>query len=142
MTLKSYSPANMTISGDAQLITSWESVDVEYDDDRWKFSNAATGEVTRIRQESLLGTIRIVLPQTTTDNDSVNSLTTEQDSVGIGPVPPTIALNLKDNWGNSVHTISEATLIKKPKAEFSKDPKDREWVFKGELNNHKVGGNE
>ena len=141
MALKSYSPRNVTISGDSELLTSWQSATVEYDEDRWGFSEAATGEVTRTRHEGKLGTITIVLPQTSTDNEAVNTLTLEQDATEVGDIPPTIALTIKDNWGTSLHSIPEATLVKKPSCEFSMDPSDREWVFKGEIDNHTVGGN-
>jgi len=141
MALKSYSPKNVSISGDAELITSWQNVSVEYDEDRWGFTEATTGEVTRTRHEGKLGTISITLPQTTTDNEAMNSLVAEQDAVEVGAIPPTIALTIKDNWGNSIHVMPEATLVKKPSCEFSTDPNDREWVFKGELENHTVGGN-
>lgn len=142
MTLKSYSPKNVTISGDASLITSWQSCTVEYQEDRWNFTEATTGEVTRSRHEGKLGTLTIVLPQTTTDNESVNSLVSEQDAVEVGIIPPTIALTVKDNWGRSIHSIPQATLVKKPSCEFSADPSDREWMFRGELDNHTVGGND
>ena len=142
MGLRSYSPKNVTVSGDAELITSWQSATVEYDEDRWGFTEATTGEVTRTRHEGKLGTITLVLPQTTTDNGAVNELTLEQDTVEIGAVTPTIALTINDNWGNSLHSIPEATLVKKPSCEFSADPSDREWIFKGELDNHTIGGND
>lgn len=141
MTLKSYSPKNVTVSGDSETIVSWESVGVEYDEDRWKFQEAATGEVTRTRHEGKLGTITFVFPQTSNDNDVLNSLVAEQDATELGDIPPTISLLVKDNWGNSLHSMPQATLLKKPKSDYESDPTDREWVFKGELENHTVGGN-
>jgi len=142
MTLKSYSPKNVSVSGDAELIDTWNSVSVDYDNDRWGMSEATTGELTRTRHEGKLGTITLELPQTTTNNSTLNSMVAEQDAVSIGPIPGTISMTIKDNWGRSLHTIAKATLMKKPTCDFSNDPSDRSWVFKGELDNHKIGGND
>ena len=81
------------------------------------------------------------MPQTTTDNAILNKMTADQDETLSSMIPSTIAFLIKDNWGYSIHGMAEATLVKKPKAEYSKDPNDRIWVFKGELTNHKVQGN-
>lgn len=141
MTLKSYSLVNVATSADGELIKSHNGVEVEYQEDRWKFSEAATGEVTRARSDGRLGTITIKNPQTSMDNSKLDDLIAEQDAIGVGAIPKTVSLQIKDNWGKSLHSMPQATLVKKPKADYSKDPTDRVWVFKGELTNHTVGGN-
>ena len=140
MVLKSYSPKNVICTNDEGPIQHWDELTVEYEEDRWDFSAAATGEATRTRNESKLGTITLKLPQTSTGNSELDHLTEAHDRVIVGPIPETTALTVKDQWGKSLHYMAEATLIKKPSCNYAKDPGDREWVFKGELTNHIVRG--
>lgn len=141
MTVKSYSPKNVVCTANASIIQAFNNVDVDLDEERWKFSAATTGQVTRTRNESRLGTITFTFPQTTSDNEVLDNMTTEHDSTTLGNPPAFVKIQIKDNWGKSLHTMPQATLVKKPKAEYGDDVTDREWQFKGEIIDHTVGGN-
>ena len=139
--LLSYSPKNAIAVIDAIPVPTWNSIEIDLSEDRWNFSAAATGEVTRARNESLLVTCTFTLPQTTAVNKKLSDLTAAQQAVDIGPKPDTFELQIKDLWGNSLHTITECTLTKPPKSTYSKDPDTRIWAFTGLIDKNVIGGN-
>ena len=134
MTLRSYSPSNVIVFVEGRAITTFDKVDVEYDDDRWSMSTSATGHTTRTRNESILGKISLDIPQTSIDTDSLMDVTSEQRVAGVvGLIPNKLTITIKDNWGQSMYTMTGGTLIKPQGSSFSKDPNNRTWEFSGLL---------
>lgn len=133
MSVKTYDPSLVSIIIGGSIIKSWNTVRVTRDNDRWKFSEGTSGEITRTKNASLLGTITIVLPQGSADNATLSAY----EAAG-----SLIACAVLDKSGTSVHSMPEGTITKIPEAEYAEDATDREWVIKGEIvDPHVVGGN-
>lgn len=138
MAVKSYSPGNSILTINGIVVKSWKSVDVEYQDDSWEFDAATSdGEITRTRIESNLGKMTVVLPQASSDNDIIDDL--ERAAAISNAIPAFINIQLKDNWGRSVHTISEGTIAKRAKGTYEKSATTREWIVTGELDSEVKG---
>ncbi len=139
MELRSYSPSNVIVTiasaSDGQgTIATFDKVDVEYNEERWGFETSATGHITRTRRESVLGKISIDVPQTSVDNDVIMDMSITQLVAGeVGPIPTKFTLSITDNWGQSMYTMTDATLVQPQGSSFSKDPNNRTWEFQGKL---------
>jgi hypothetical protein len=133
MGVKTYDPMQVSIIIGGSIIKSWDQVVVSRDNDRWNFSEGTSGEVTRTRNASRLGSIKIVLPQASADNAVLSAF----EVVG-----SLIACSVLDKGGLSVHVMPEGTVTRIPDAEYSKEATQREWIVKGELiDPNTVGGN-
>jgi len=133
MGLKDYIPGEMSVVVGTAIVNDWESLDVEYDDDFWKFSQGSGGEITRTKNSSRLGTITVELPQTQEANLILSTAAEGND---------TINCSIVDINGNSVHVITKATVLRKPNSPYSKDESStREWKLKGSLDINVIGGN-
>lgn len=143
MSSKNYAPGAVVVNINGTQLVSWNNVNADYNEDRWTPSSATTGETTQTRNESKLGTITITLPQTSADNKVLDNLLAEQNKVaadaGSTTEPDFVNVSVTDLWGKNLHDSSEARMVKKPKAEYGKEPTDKEWAFVGDLDNAKNG---
>jgi len=130
--MKTYSPKEVSIIVGTLIVSNFESVSVELDEDEWSFVAGADGELTRIENANKLGTATLVLKQSAESNDALSGL-----AVTGGTFPFVVA----DKSGKSLHVMPEATIAKRPMAEYGKEASDREWTIKGKLSIHNIGGN-
>lgn len=136
---RTYSPKDVSVVVDGFKIDTFQSVTVDFAEDRISHNAAATGESTRVINANNLGTITLVLPQTSVKNselmDVYNSILAEYAAGKFAPV------KIKDKLGNSAHAIMQASIKKVPASPYEKDSADRTWVIEGDLTEHEVRGN-
>lgn len=133
MGVRTYDMNLVSVIIGGSIIKSWNTVKVARDNDRWSFSEGSTGEITRTRNSSLLGTITLTLPQASADNATLSAFETA------GTLIPCLIM---DKGGPSIHTMPEGTVVKMPDAEYGKESGEREWTIKGEIiDPHVIGGN-
>jgi hypothetical protein len=133
MGVKTYDPSQVSVIIGGSIIKSWETVKAGRDNDRFKFTEGTSGEVTRTKNASLMGTITLTLPQASADNATLSAFEVA------GTLIPCMVV---DKGGTSLHTMPEGTIVKVPDAEYGKDAGTREWIIKGEITDPSiVGGN-
>jgi len=133
MGTKTYDPSLVSVIIGGSIIKSWEAVKAGRDNDKYKFTERTSREVTRTKNASLLGTITLTLPQASQDNATLSAFEVA------GALIPCMIM---DKGGTSLHTMPEGTVVKMPDAEYGKDSGSREWTIKGELIEPSiVGGN-
>jgi len=144
MSLKSYSPKTVLVKIN-QRISTFTKVDVEYDEARWNFTTAATGEPTRTQNASKLGKITLSLPQTSEDNETLSALVDDVAYIGADDgattIPATIQVTIEDLWGNSRYVMPKGTVLQRKGSSFGADPNDRDWEIQGDITVFETGGN-
>lgn len=139
--VKTYSPTDVSITvGGKYKIDVFNSVAVATAEARLSHKAASTGQLTRTINANKLGTITLVLPQTTVKNAELLAefkrvLSNYSNATGF------TSIDVKDNLGQSIHRIIQASITKVPDANYDKDATDRTWVFEGGLFGHDVKGN-
>ena len=119
MAVKSYSPKNAILTINGQIVKSWKSVKAEFEEESWEFdTSTSNGEVSRARIENDLGKFTIVLPQVSSDNDIIDDL--EKAAAVSEGIHAFVEVQLKDNWGQSLHTMAEGTVSKRASGDFEK----------------------
>lgn len=133
MATKTYDPSQVSVIVGGTIVTNWEKVSVEYDEEKWKFQAGSSGEVTRTKNSNPIGAINIELAQTSSDNAAFS---------GYAGSDALIPIVIQDGGGTSLHSMTEGTCVTVPTAEYAKDDAGtREWTFKGALATHFIGGN-
>ena len=129
---KTYAPGEVSVVIGGSIINSWNSVTVARNEDKNFASVGTQGEVTRTVNASNLGTITLVLPQSSADNAilSAKEVANGIESIGI-----------MDKSGNSIHTMPEGFITTVAEAGYEKELTEREWVFMGDLPVNIIGGN-
>lgn len=131
MAVKSYSPGNVIVVIGPFILKSWEEIEVEYDEDKWKFETGIYDETTRLKNGSSLGTIKITMKQTSVGNTINTGLyALISDTIDLAGVIPVF---VHDFWNKPLHVMTTASIVKMPKATYSKRVSERVWTFKGEL---------
>ena len=130
--LKTYAPGEVSVVIGGSIINSWNSVTVARNEDKNFPSVGTQGEVTRTVNASNLGTITLVLPQSSADNAvlSAKEVANGIESIGI-----------MDKSGDSIHTMPEGFITTVAEAGYEKELTEREWVFQGDLPVNIIGGN-
>ena len=129
---KTYNPGEVSLVIGGSIINSWNSITVARNEDK-NFATVGTqGEVTRTVNVSNLGTITVVLPQSSADNAilSAKEIANGIESIGV-----------MDKSGDSIATMPEGFITTVAESEFGKESGEREWVFMGDLPVYVVGGN-
>jgi hypothetical protein len=89
------------------------------------------GEITRVKSQNRIGTIKITLQQASPLNDYFSSLATSDELSNGGVVP----ILVTDKNGTTVIQAGKAWVKKKPNATFADAAENREWIFEsGSLN--------
>lgn len=100
-------------------------VEVDRAEDAFKLVAGATGDVTRVRNRKINGSVTVTLQAESPTNDLL-SAQAELDRIfgtGFGPL-------LVKNINGTTICMAEIAWIKKPaKVEYSDDASNREWVF-------------
>ena len=131
MSLKTYDPSEMSIIIGGSIINSWNTVNVELDEDEQAASTGTSGEHTRTINPNNMGTLTLTLPQSSADNAKLQALATSKQI---------FSTMVMDKNGNDVHVMAEAFISKRPPAEYGKEHGEREWIIKGGLSTNLVAG--
>ena len=132
MPLKTYDPKEVNAIIGGQILGSWNSITVAREEDENFMSVGTSGEATRTKNANNLGTITVVLPQTSADNAILTGL-----AVGGG----VFSAMIQDKSGASVHVMAEAVIGKRPESEYGKESGEREWTIMGSLSTDLPNGN-
>jgi len=131
--VKTYDPSQGSLIVGGSIIASWREVSVARDEDGFTFDvDTSSGEATRTKNASKLGTFTVTLPQASGDNATLSALEVTDALV---------AVMFKDNSGNSLHVMPFGTIVKGADAGYAKEAGDREWTIRGNLDVHLNGGN-
>lgn len=129
--METYSPKQVSIIVGSHIVTNWEEVTVEKDEDDNLFSAGADGEVAVTENANELGMITIKTKQTSKSNLVLSAL-------GKGTVVP---ITIVDKSGKSLHVIPLSKRVKFPGSTYGKEAGEREWAYRGSLEINISGGN-
>lgn len=128
---KSYSPGEVSLIIGGSIIN-FDGVTVSRNEDKNTLTVGTQGEVTRTKNLSNLGTIVVLLPQSSIDNATLSA---QEIANGI------LSISVIDKGGTSVAVMPEGVITGMPESEFSKEHVQREWTFQGDLPVYVIGGN-
>lgn len=133
MSVKTYDPSEVAIIIGGSIISSWNSITIAREEDGWTFSTGTSGEVTRTKNLNKMGTLTLLLPQTSADNAVLSAFQIAEN---------VLACSVIDKSGTSIGLMPEGTVVKVPDSEFAKESGEREYQIKGDLVEFIAGGNE
>lgn len=128
---KTYSPADVSVIIGGSIIK-FNTVTVKKNEPLNFMTEGTHGEVTRTKNGSKLGTVTVVLPQSSSDNATLSAKAI---------VNGVESILVKDNSGASVATLPSAVFTELPESEFAKEHGERAWEFQGSMPLYVVGGN-
>jgi hypothetical protein len=128
---KTYSPGDGSLIIGGSIIK-FDSVTIAKNEPKNFMTEGTQGEVTRTKNLSTLGTITVVLPQSSSDNAILSA---KAIANGIE------SILFKDNLGASLATMPEGVFTELPDSEFAKEHGDRSWEFQGSMPIYIIGGN-
>ncbi len=130
--MKTYDPSEVSIILAGSIIKSWISVSAERDEEAFMMTTGTGGESTRTKNANKMGVITLVLPQASVDNAVLTTLWNAGTQISVA---------VTDKSGVSLHVIPEATVTKSPDAAYGKEAGEYEWLIRGNLSVHVLGGN-
>jgi hypothetical protein len=122
--MKTYSPEDVSVIVDGNILTRWVSVSVERDEDAYAFEPSTSGGGTRTKNSNKAGKFTIVLQQTSESNGPLSDLAESGD---IFPVV------IKDNSGTSKHSTAAGYMVKHAVAAYGKEIGEREYIIQCEV---------
>ena len=129
---KTYNPKEVSLIIGGHIVNSWNTATPVRDEDGFTFATGTTGESSRAKNANKMGTITIVLPQTSGDNDALSAFELA------GALIPCM---LVDKSGTTIISMAQGTVVKQADAEFGKELAEREWTIKGDIDVILIGGN-
>lgn len=127
MSIKTYSPGDVTLSVGGNLIAGYADgtfIVMEREVDAMTKVVGADGEVSRTRSANFSGMVTLTLKQTADSNRVLGSYLLLDEGDGSG----TFDVMLMDNLGNKMFA-AEGWCRKGPNEEFSSEQTNREWVI-------------
>ena len=122
--MKNYDPEQISVVIGGSIIKNWNTIVVEFDEERWTFKSGTKGEVTRAKNLNKLGRIGITMDISSDDNDTLSAFFVS-DAVVTGFV--------KDNNGTTIFTMPEGTVAGAPSTSLEKETTEREWNVRGKI---------
>ena len=129
---KTYDPSQVSVIIGGSIIKSWNTVTAARDEENFMMTVGTQGEATRTKNANKMGVITLVLPQASVDNLILT---------GFFNLGTQISVSITDKSGVSLHVIPEATVTKSPDASYGKEAGEYEWLIRGNLSVHVLGGN-
>lgn len=130
--MKTYDPSQVSIILAGSIIKSWISVSAERDEEAFMMTTGTGGESTRTKNANKMGVITLTLPQASADNLVLSTLWNAGTQ---------FSASITDKSGVSLSVISEATVTKAPPGAYGKEAGELEWLIRGDLSVHVLGGN-
>ncbi len=140
MSIPTYDPGAIIIIFLGIKITGFADgtfVEIERDEDAYKKTVGAGGEVARTRSRNLSGKATFTLMGSSFCNDLLSAAAILDESLGSGVGP----ILIKDLNGTTLIHGANAWIQKVPKVPFGKELTDREWVIDIDAVEFLVGGN-
>lgn len=129
---KTYNPKEVSVIVGGHIVNSWNTATIAREEDGFFFATGTTGESSRAKNANKMGTLTIVLPQTSVDNDALSALELS------GALVP---CSIIDKSGTTLAVMPQGTVLKQADAELGKELGEREWIIKGDIDVLNVGGN-
>ena len=130
--MKTYDPSQVSVIIGGSIVKSWISVSAEPDEEGWMMTVGTQGEATRTKNANKMGVVTLVLPQASVDNAILSAFWNAGAQISVA---------VTDKSGVSLHAIPEATVTKSPDAAYGKEAGEYEWLIRGDLSVHVLGGN-
>ena len=130
--MKTYDPSQVSVIIGGSIVKSWISVSAEPDEEGWMMTVGTQGEATRTKNANKMGVVTLVLPQASVDNAILSVLWNRGTQISV---------SITDKSGVSLHVIPEATVTKAPPGGYGKEAAEYEWLIRGNLTVHVLGGN-
>ncbi len=129
MAFKNYDPARVIFYFRGVLINGGYMdgtfISAERAEDGFSMHVGAAGDVTRVRNRNLSGTVTLTLQAAAAANDLLSAIAVEDELFGTGFGP----LQVKDLNGNTLIECPVAWIRKVPTTDFADEESGREWAF-------------
>lgn len=138
--MKTYIPQEVSVIVGGNIISGFADgtfVTVERDEDAFTYVPSTSGGGTRTKNANKAGKVTITLQQSSESNSILSDLAKADEKDGSGVV----AIMIRDNSGESLHSSDAAYISKMPQAQFAKELQNLEWVFQCEDLSMYAGGN-
>jgi len=129
---KTYDPSQVVVIVGGSIIKSWNTVTAARDEENFMMTVGTQGEATRTKNANKMGVLTLVLPQASVDNAVLSAFFNSGAQISV---------SVTDKSGVSLHVIPEATVTKSPDAAYGKEAGEYEWLIRGNLSIHVLGGN-
>lgn len=139
--IKTYDPSNVQIIVGGVPMTGFADgtfIDIAFDDDQFKKTVGADGEVSRSKSNNNCATVALTLKQTSASNDALSALYSADRLNNGGAVPMMIK---EIGTGRTLCFTQAAWVEKLPNVSYSKDIEDRNWTLATAQMEIFVGGN-
>lgn len=130
--LKTYDPSQVVVIIGGSIVKSWNTVTAARDEENFMMTTGTQGESTRTKNANKMGVITLVLPQASVDNAILSAFWNAGTQISVA---------VTDKSGVSLHAMPEATVTKSPDAGYGKEAAEYEWLIRGDLSVHVLGGN-
>jgi hypothetical protein len=128
-----YDPGRVNVIIGSVIVTDFETVSVELQEDGWNHSVGSSGEHTRTKNRNRLANMMIEIPQAS----SVNLLLS-----GLAASDTLIPGVIQDKSGASIHTMPKGTIARVADSSYGKNESGtRSWTLTGVIVQNIVGGN-
>lgn len=132
MATKTYSKEQVSVIVGGTIVKNFTSIKVTQAEDKWTLKEGSHGEVTRSKKSATIGSVMITLPQSNSNNGDFSAYC-DADAL--------VEVEVKDNFGESLHMMPQGTFIKKPDATYEDEATDYEWTISGGIPLNHLGGN-
>lgn len=125
---RQYDPINVIANVDGRDVSGYATgtfVEAERAVDAFTTVSGSDGEVTRVKSQNRIGTIKFTLQQSSPLNDYFASLAAADELSNSGVVPVLVT----DKNGSTLIQAAKAWVKKKPNATFADAAENREWIF-------------
>jgi len=129
---KTYDPSQVVVIVGGSIVKSWNTVTAARDEENFMMTVGTQGEATRTKNANKMGVLTLVLPQASVDNAVLSAFFNSGAQISV---------SVTDKSGVSLHVIPEATVTKSPDAAYGKEAGEYEWLIRGNLSIHVLGGN-
>ena len=136
---RTYSVNELIVVYGGSRLTGWadgEFMTVNYDDDVFKYTNGADGEVARVKSKKLMATVTLRFLQTSPSNDLLSAYLIADMAANL-PLP----FIAKDLNGNTIMFCAQASVVKFADSSYGTENVNREWTIKCPILLGFLGGN-
>lgn len=126
--MRTYSSSELIVVYGASRLTGWadgEFISIAYDDDIFKYTNGADGEVARVKSDKLMATITCRFLQTSPSNDILSGYFLD-DLANNAPQN----FIIKDLSGTTILDGDQSSIMKLPDSGYGTENVNREWGIK------------
>jgi len=125
MSVRSYSPNDVTLTFGGYVLTNWDSIEVKRLQPSFKMVRGIRGKNTRIRTQNTAAEITITVPTTSITNVVLSEIVEQDEILGTGR----IIVSIKDVSGMEVFNTPDAFIEGQAVRSYSSDMSTRVWTL-------------